>query len=134
MCYLDLLEDSNRSPSSSTPLPFFSVLFSFGCEFFCCCCFWFCFPSPKDYLQHLQNHPSLYEWQLDLSRGSLQRDRVALWGAMQPCEDLPYPAPHGSQAVDTARAQRGAISLLFSRDPWRNKRETKFCLSYNRTA
>lgn len=77
MCYLDLLANSNTSHSSPHQLLFF------------------CFPSPKDCLQYLQNHPSLYEWQLHLSRGSLQRDRVALWGAVQPCEAILYPASQG---------------------------------------
>lgn len=112
MCYLDLLADTNRNHSSPSQL--------------------FCFPSPKDCLQHLQNHSSLNEWQLDLSRGSLQRDRAALWGAVQPREALLLLRVF--HAVDTAKAQRGAISLLFSRDPWRNERKIKFCLSYNKIA
>ena len=52
-------------------------------------------PPPRDSLQHLQSHPSLCAWQLVLGRASLQKDRVALWGVMQPREALPYSAPQG---------------------------------------
>lgn len=76
-----LLRSAVRDIKTEIPL-FFSFFFSFFS-------FFFFFPW------HLQSHPSLYVWQLVLGRGSLEKDRVALWGVIQPCEALPYPAPEG---------------------------------------
>lgn len=96
-----------------------------------------CFPFPKDCLQHLQNHHSLCEWQPDLSRGSLQRDRVALWGAVQPCEVLPYPAPQGFPCSGYCQGtERGNFITVLKRslEKWKENKILSFfqqnCLSW----
>lgn len=110
MCYFALLAEAFKQKFlSPRPPPAFSFI-----------PFFFFSPSPTDSLQHLQSHPSLRVWPLVLGRGSLQKDRVALWGVMQPREALPYPAPHGFPCSGHCQGTERDKFYYCSRDPWRN--------------
>lgn len=114
-----LLRSAGRDVQTEVPLFFFPFYFFF-------------FPFPKRPLQHLQSHPFLYVWQLVLGRGSLQKDRVALWGVTQPCEALPYPVPQGFPRSGHCQGTERGKYYYCSKETLGET--ANFCLSHNRVA